>query len=328
LVVAGGCLDTFGGSNIQITFSSATQIPGPSDINNRDDDGRPPENTHYEFVAIRNADEGGAFVFEVAEFEIAPLLTPGSPCFIETREFEGLHSTEVVTKLREDLGIPEGAEFDENTPVRDASRVITAARRVGNQQLLANSLKAVVSHSPFRPPGPGTLCADEAGYDPTEFPRNDCIDDASNAARFALCESLFAAHPDYYEGNDQIFGLPLNGSFFGAVDGRDPRNQQPYGGASLFVDTNLEGIDALAVNFQYNCTVEDFENPDIGPSACQPQFPAGSPESSVGFHYMSGTPAQGQQRGILRINLQNQLFSSLRAQAGIYVDLDDDNVNY
>ena len=131
-VLAGpGCFEPFGGSNIQISFSSSTQVPGPADINDRADDGRPPSDTHYSFIAVRNAEDGGgAFAFEVAQFDVAPLLTPSSPCFIELSGFEGLHSTQVVNKLRAELGVPEGAEYDPGTPVRDASRIVTATRRV------------------------------------------------------------------------------------------------------------------------------------------------------------------------------------------------------
>jgi len=334
VLLSNGCVEPFPGSNIQVSFRAGTQVPGDRDIDDRADDGRPPAGTHYMFVAVRSGDDGeSAFAFEVAEFDVVPIIDPSGPCFIEDERspFPGLHSTQLVAKLRAELDVPEGAEFDPDTPMDSAIRILTAERRVGDQNLLSNTLKAVVEHTPFEAPAPGTLCANDAGYDDTLIPPPECLDDESSAARRALCLAIFDEHPQYYVGNDEVLSTPTNGVFLGAVDGSDERNGQLYGGAQFFVDTNLEDIDALLINFQYDCSIEDFANPDIGPQLCAPQFPADLPDSQqspIGFHYMSGTPQAGQQRGVIRISLQNRLFQSLRAEAGIFVDLDDDRINF
>ncbi len=336
VALSSGCVDPFSGSALQVAFIGS-QTPGEVDPDSQDTFGRPPAGTHYTFVAVEvlpNPDpmmEPLTAASEFLQFEINPVIDIDSPCFLEFEEtdYPGLHSTEVVNRLRQDTGLLEiGDEFQDDVDPDDAVAILTARDRVEDQFELSTRVRIVTSHSPFRPQPAGTLCAGDAGYDPADFPRNNCIDDASNAARLELCTALFNAHPDYYEGNDQVFSLPLSGTYFGAVDGFDPRTNQPYSGAVFTAPTNLANIDALLVNYQFNCTVEDFENPDIGPERCEPQTPAGTAPSIVGFHYMAGDVIDNAQRGELRVDMVNNTFTNLRASASIIVDLDDDDVNF
>lgn len=171
------------------------------------------------------------------------------------------------------------------------------------------------------------ICAGDAMRTDTKFPPPYCLDDASSDERSALCEEFWAANPDRYEGSDLVFTLPLNGGWIGAVDGSDPRNNQFLGGAGLFVDANLEDIEGLLMNWQYNCDVAEF-NTDS--NTCEPDYPdtfEDVDKSVIGFHYMSGT-VQNKTRGVINVPMINRTFGTISGQAAIWFNLDDDDVQF
>ncbi len=353
LVFAVGCVEPFGGSNLQVDFSGGVQTPGlPADF------GRPPPGTHYSFYAVKLEDDGNggetSFAFRIEDFAINPLVNTSSPCFIENDEsvFPGVHSAQyanrLVKELNEKYGLPGGPDpednFDPFNPPAgadpgDAIDVVTAEVRIGNLQLLQAGVKAVTSFSPAQYPGVDDTCSCDpaalSGLSDAELaaraiPAATCLEDDCSKVRRTQCRAFWREHPDFYEGNDEIFTVPHNGNWRGAVTGTDPRNNQFLGGAGFFVDENLIGTDALLVNWQYNCTLEDYENEDIGPDNCEPQYPDGFPDadkSEIGFHYLSGTTEQ-RTRGTLNASLSNRLFNRVTAEAVIFFDLNDDDVQF
>ena len=171
------------------------------------------------------------------------------------------------------------------------------------------------------------MCAGDAMRTASKFPPAFCLDDASSDERNALCEAFWDANPDRYEGSDQVFTLPLNGGWIGAVDGSDPRNNQFLGGAGLFVEANLEEIEGLLMNWQYNCTDDDFAT---NGTTCAADYPDGfeaTDESVIGFHYMSGT-VQLKTRGVINVPMTNRTFGQLSGQAAIWFNLDNDDVQF
>lgn len=346
---AAGCVEPFGGAHIEFALSGA-HIPGePREF------GRPPAGTHYEFYAYENAVVDGrdaVLTYKVAEFDIRPVVDTGSPCFIfdEKGPFPGLHRTMLLAKYEEQFGI-DADTFDPANPPANMSEgdvidFLTGQVRVNNFGRLQAAVKAIASHSPaqYPPVDPSDPCVGDAGYD-GGIPPARCIDDASNQARAELCEQFWSEHPQYFEGADLPFTLPLNGTWYGAVDGTDPRSNAFLGGAGFNVEPDLAHIDGLLLNWQYNCDPDEFnadaraqadalgrglEPEDIIAHHCAPQFPDSVPESqrsAVGYHYMSGV-AVDKVRGAINVPLANRVFAQLAGEAAIFADLDRDNVQF
>ncbi len=330
-----GCVESFGGSNLQMSFAEGVHVPGPYG-----DGGRPPADTHYAFYGIELGDDfevdpetgevtsDASFAFHLADFEIQPIIEPESPCFIEDArsELAGLHVSRVAEKLRQLTGITDpfdapGADED------DVIKVLLADRRMADLPALTSSIKAVTAYSPAVYPPMDDVCAGDPAANPAAIPPPQCIDDASNARRLAMCEAFWAANPDYYEGSDKVFTNPLSGRFLGVVDGRDPRNASLLGGAEIVVDANLIGIDAIAMTWQYDCDPDDYAERGTD---CTPLFPDGVDPDSVppiGTEYMRGL-ASHPVRGVIRVSLRHRAFRQLSGELAIWPDLDSDSVHF
>ena len=318
-LASAGCVEPVGGSNVEIALAGGAQVPGtPADF------GRPPPGTHYEVHAVeyvKDTDMDGnetivqTFTYEILNLEIKPAVDTTSPCFIEDDEsrFPGLHSTMYAAKLREVLGFDDPYAPPATASAGDVIDILTADRRIAGQRQVESGIKAIASHDP-------------AEY-PTDIPPADQIDDASNAERKRKCEAFWADHPMLYEGNDKVFTLPLNGTWFGAVDGSDPRNGAFIGGASMWTDADLSQIDGLLLNWQYNCTPADSAANGI---TCAPDYPDSVPDeqkSDIGVHYMAGD-AVDKVRGVINVPLANRTFGQLNGEAVIFANLDDDQVTF
>ncbi len=318
LLLTGGCVDPFGGSSIQAYFFGGVHVPGdPQEF------GRPPEGTHYAFLALKQDADGNPFIFQLESFEVRPVIDLSSPCFIEDDEsrFPGLHVTRYADRLREQTGVDD--PYADGVREEDAIDLLTADRRMGNLGLLQSSIKAVTSHTPARYPAVAAGCAGGDG----EIPPPECTDDASNDRRKRLCEVFWADNPRFYEGSDKVFTLPLNGRWHGAIDGTDPRTAQPIGGANFLVTADLTGIDSLLVHWQYDCAAADFAASD---SDCAPVYPDGFPvedRSPIGYHYMAGQLEQ-QTRGVYSATISNTIFAQISGHVSIFVDLDDDDNHF
>jgi hypothetical protein len=130
-----------------------------------------------------------------------------------------------------------------------------------------------------------------------------CNDAESNAQRLALCQAAWDADDNFWEGTDRVLTSPLNGTTYGMVDGRNPVNQGPVGGAQWFIDEDLDTMDAYALYWQ----MDDVEDP--------------------GTLLMYGTPYTAT-RGVRHVELVAPTNSLFNADLVIFSDLDEDNVHF
>ncbi len=276
-----------------------------------------------------------SYSFKVNDFQIQPLINRSSPCFIEHagRRYPGLHSTMELARLEQDTNIDDPLHPPADAPQGDIIDVLTARKRNQDQSSLESLVRAVTSFSSALPPGVDPdfpmedyqensviQCADNPNTDPGKIPPPHCTDDASNTRRFALCTGYWKAHPDYYEGSDLVFTLPLNGHWYGAVNGSNPKNViGPIDGASFFVNVALTDFDALVMSWQYT----DFDGDG------EPDYPAGTidqDKSKLGYLYMAGTPVQ-KSRGVVNVPMAARILN-ITGEAAIYAGLGEDHVHF
>lgn len=278
-----------------------------------------------------------SYSFKVNDFQIQPLINQSSPCFIDTEErpYPGIHVTEELARFEQDTGIDDPLNPPAEARSGDITDVLAAKTRNNVLSALQRDLRAVTSYSTALAPGVdpdfpledldednnGEIdCADNPNTDPGKIPPIHCTDNASNTRRLALCRAYWKAHPKFYEGSDLIFTLPLNGRWFGAVDGINPKNSiGPLNGASFFVDVALTDFDALVMSWQYS----DFDGDG------EPDYPAGTVDqdkSPVGYLYISGTPTHVT-RGVVNVPLSARV-RNITGEAAIYPGLGEDNVHF
>src|SRR5690606_1505056 len=104
-----GCVDAFGGSNVQIDLSAGTPPQAPAQ--RAAQEGELPSDIHFRLYAIKEAG-GTDSLFELQRFEIHRLVDPTSPCFIDVGPnvpFPGLHVTRFFDKMAEATGITDVA---------------------------------------------------------------------------------------------------------------------------------------------------------------------------------------------------------------------------
>lgn len=330
------CVEPFGGSNVQITFSAS--VPGPAPPGIDPPFGTPPADTYLTLYGVRyvyERDPGGAivvdennepviadsYVFRIYDFEIRPLVDLDSPCFIEVdnTRFPGLHVTKLSAKIREATGVADPLQPPPDAAASAITDVLNADRRVGNLRDLQNQVKAVTSASNARRPEAGTTCVEDGGA-ADQIPPIDCMGDASNQVRLSMCRQFWRQNPSYYEGNDKIFMLPLGGSWYGAVEGLNPINNSAIGGAGFFVPAALTNLDSLLINWQFKDANGDGE-PDY-PPAYQDRD-----KSDIGYLFMQGSPRR-QARGVLHVPMVHPDVPAINAEAVIFRDLDRDDVNF
>ena len=343
LATVGGaaCVEAFDGSAVQLDLARGVQVnPRGTEVPQPD---QPAVNTHFALYAVDavyklNADgtpviDGSGqpvidrtYLFKQKEFVIRPVIDTASPCLIELEDtrYPGLHVTQVAAQVRADTGIAD--PFNANCAATDTTcnnnvtDVLNADRRVNNLALVQGALKAVTSFANFRYPPIGTACVGMAGADPLLIPPITCTDAASNAQRLSLCRALWKANPDWYEGSDKVFTLPLSGQFFGMVDGSSPVNGGFVGGTSFNVEDNLVGLDAYLMNWQY----DDLDHDG------QPDFPASVPaeeRSETGYTYMQGTP-RSVARGVITVPMAHPTNPRITARLVVFPNLGHDDVHF
>ncbi len=291
-IAAASCVEPFRGSKIELYLRPGVQVPG-------DDDpgfGKPPSDTHYELYVVKdNA------LFRLAKFDIRPAISTSEKCFIEdeTTRFPGLHSTRVADKL---LAV---AMADSTVSDKEAGEIASARARVGAMSALQSTLKVLSLHE-------DGLTNAAAAQLAADVPNPSLIDDASNADRLRKCRAIFAGHPGYYVGTDKVLTIPVNGTYLGIVEGRDPRNNSFLGGASLDVPEALPEFEFMRINWQFN-------------DPADPRRP--TPASPSGYHYMSGAPFV-RTRGVINVSMRHQDFAQIAGEAAIYTNLDDDTVHF
>lgn len=299
-----GCVEGFRGANVQIDLAPTTPAqvfpgvpPGANDL---------PSNVHYKLYAIEEAD-GRDLLFELTRFEVHKIVEPNSPCFIDTvGRYPGIHVTQFKRRLFDELGFDNNAaplEALANPPAGasdfDKVDAASAVQRMINVGLLAGpaGIKIVSTASPGGYPGVDASCDGDGLPPPT------CIDDAHNARRLAECRRVWAADPELFEGTDRVFTAPLNGTTLGFVNGQNPLNLAPVGGAQFFVDMQLVDIDKYAIFIQ--------NDGDEGP----------------GTLFVSGRPTSPT-RGVLRVRMTNVAAPGQLAELAIFPDLGEDHVNF
>lgn len=340
-LAAGGCVEAFNGSNVQIDFGTGVQTSARSFATRQID--QPPPNTHYELYAADVTyqlaadgqpavdDQGepivlSSIVFKVTEFEISPAIDRSSPCLIDLEDaaHPGLHVTEFANAVKVDTGISD--PFVAGQDPDQVTDVLNAMRRVDNLEMIERELRAVTSYNPGRYPV-AEHCPPE---DANDLPAPSCNSDTANAQRLRLCRKFWTEHPGFYEGSDKVFTLPLNGRYLGMVSGMNPLNGGSVGGSSMFVDENLIHHDAYILNWQYDdhdaTPGPDFHVPDPDPNSPDHGLPVVAAPS--GYLYMSGTP-RSITRGVTTVPLRHPLHPSLiNADLAILTNLGHDDVHF
>ncbi len=311
-----GCVDSFGGSNVQMDFSEGT--PLPARVGQTPTGAQPPADTYMVFYAIDNVyDETldppvivQSYVYEIQRFELRPVIDTSTPCLIDlpgqsAPNFPGLHVTMIEEKVKEVTGIDDPFDPPNDAREDEVTDVLTARVRFENLSRLQSVVKAVTSYSTFRYPAP--LADGECNFTGDQIPGRDCMDDASNAQRLRVCQQLWDENPEFYEGSDKVFNLPLNGQFYGAVEGSNPVNSGFVGGSQIFVDEVLAGFDAFAVNWKYKD--EAMNTSPVGES-----FMIGEPEERV--------------RGVIHVRMTSPFDATIFAETAIFSGLGDDDVHF
>lgn len=230
-----GCVTNLEGSNIQFDFSPTTAVTAPG--------------THLTLYAFQDDPMVGR-LFLLQDFEIHNIADLTSPCFIDVGDHvphPGLHVSQYATVIGQDEGIPDIMNPPANATEEQKITAATAVQRQANVALLSGpmGIKAVTSASTSTYPAVAADCSDPSGIPPPQ-----CSDEVSNQRRLAACQAAWAKDANYYEGTDRVLTSPLNGIAHGNVDGLNPINLSPVGGAQFFIDEVLDGFDGYALYSQ------------------------------------------------------------------------------
>jgi hypothetical protein len=262
--LTGGCVDGFQGANIQIDLRNASMTSSEFPVQARygamPDAGELPANVHLTLYAVPDPMNPAADLIEIKKFEVHRLVDPGSPCFIDAGEHvphPGLHVTSFAAKISEDTGITDVANPPDGATERQKIEMATALQRIFNVEQIAGlrpdvdgnttGIRVVTSASSASYPGVAPDCTEAAGL----IPPPPCIDEASNQRRLALCRAAWDADPSLFEGTDRVLTAPLNGITHGFVDGVNPLNEAPVGGAQFFIPENaLSAFRSYAMYYQ------------------------------------------------------------------------------
>jgi hypothetical protein len=301
LVAFGGCVEGARGSNLQLDLSPRMPVQaapgavvGPTQL---------PSNIHFSLYAIQSGEDRD-FLFEVERFEIHPIVDLTSPCFIDVGDhvrFPGLHVSQFAAQVAIDTGIPDFRNPPPEATEEQKIDAATAAQRMTNIGALGggSGIKVVTSHSTANYPMVAADC-DSAGLPPAM-----CVEPDANQRRLDACQAAWTSDSTLWEGTDRILTSPLAGTTFGLVNGTNPINLAPVGGAQFFVDEDLTGMDAFAIYWQFDDTP--------GP----------------GTLLLYGTPhVPSPTRGVMHVALESPTSGALSADLAIFADLGQDETNF
>lgn len=301
LAAASGCVDNFRGSNVQVDLpplmprqASQGAMPTGTQI---------PADAHFTLWGIQEvADREN--LFELQRFEVHPIVDVASPCFIDVGEhvpYPGLHASQYGARVAEETGIPDISMPPPGASEADQIAAATAVQRMANIAALGGTsgIKVVTSATPTVYPGVAPDCTRVDGM----IPPATCTDAESNAQRLALCQAAWADDDKLWEGTDRVLTTPLNGTTFGMVDGRNPVNQAPVGGAQWFIDEDVTSMDAFAIYWQ----MDGNDDP--------------------GNLLLYGTPTITT-RGVRHVELVSPVNPAFHADLVIFPDLDEDTVHF
>jgi hypothetical protein len=322
-LLAAGCVESFPGANVQIDFSGAT--PTPARRGTAPVGVQPPADTYFSLWASKETkDDTGDVIrtdqFEVERFEIRPVIDLSSPCFIDLEDsrFPGIHATRFYERLLDEVGIGEDgnpAMPPPNIDRNDLIDALTAQVRDVNLPRLQGAVKTVSSASlSFDYQNVQVQTGDECNPVEGMIPPPNCDDDESNRIRLEECQRQWATDPLFYEGSDKVFSLPLNGAFYGVVEGMNPINGGLLGGSALFVDESLADAASYSIRWQYKDLNNDQQPDDPGAGAHGVVFMEGRPEVRT--------------RGVKNARLINGAQPNIAAEMVIFPDLARDDVAF
>jgi hypothetical protein len=300
-----GCVDGFQGANVQLDLSPATPVqagalamPAPGEL---------PAAMHFTLYAIQE-DGMADHLFEVVRFEVHRIVDKSSPCFIDVGDhvpYPGLHVTMFARRVEMETGIADPAHPPDTATERQKELAATAKLRMDDIDALTGpgGLVAVTSASTTPYPTMATDCTGPAD----QIPPPMCMDDASNQRRLALCQQTWKADPRLWEGTDRVLTAPLNGTTFGLLLNPMTPAGTPVGGAQIFVDSALVGVDAYAIYVQADTPPAGMEGPGTQLYFGRPTMPT---------------------RGVFHVHLVNPNNAALTAEMAVFADLGQDDVHF
>jgi len=298
---AGACVDGFRGSNVQIDLASA--MPAQASVGAVPRANQLPSAGHFSIYGIQTAADRDR-LFALDTFEIHPMVDVSSPCFIDVGDHvphPGLHVSQYGAMIAADTGIPDYQNPPATSTHAQQIEAATAAQRMLDITLLGGDMgiKAVTSASESSYPTVAADCNGPAG----QIPPAMCTDAASNQRRLELCQQAWQDDPALWEGTDRVLTVPLAGTTYGLVDGMNPINLAPVGGAQFFVDEALSSMDAFAIYFRTDAAADP------------------------GDLLLYGTFTQPT-RGTSHVHLTGVVNPSLTAEMVIFADLGEDDVQF
>ncbi len=301
LISAAGCVDGFRGSNIQVDLADV--MPAQASPGTPPDSTQLPSNVHFTIYGIQSNDQGNR-LFELQKFEVHPIVDLKSPCYIDVGDHvkhPGLHVSKYMEAVAKDTMIPDYKNPPPGATEEQKTDSATAAQRMLNIGLLGGEggIKAVTSASAATYPPVAPSCASV----PNMIPPAMCTEEEANKHRLEVCQKAWKDDPTLWEGTDRVLVAPLAGTTYGLVDGMNPINLAPIGGASFFVDEAVGEMDAYAIYYQID----------------------GMPDP--GNLLLYGTPTHPT-RGISHVHLVNSSNPDLTANMAIFVDLGEDDVHF
>ena len=305
LLLLVACVDGFQGSNVQFDFGPVMPVQAP--IGTMPKAGQLATNVHFTLYAFQEGtDSTGADVgrlFEVTQFEIHRIVDLGSPCFIDVGEHvphPGLHVSQYAKVIQQDTGITDLANPPAGATQAQMVEAATAVQRQMNVAALASDvgINVVASASTAQYPAVAANCTDPAGIPPPT-----CTEPDANARRLQMCQSFWHDNPDFFEGTDRVLTAPLNGTTHGMVDGMNPVNLAPVGGAQFFVDSVLDNFDGYAVYWQDDA------------------------KTGTGNLLLFGKPTMPT-RGVYHVHMTSSAQPSLTAELAIFANLNEDNTSF
>jgi hypothetical protein len=210
--------------------------------------------------------------------------------------------SQYASVIAADTGIPDFRDPPASATEAQKIAATTAAQRQMNVDALASDfgINVVTSTSDAEYPAVGADCNDTTGIPPAT-----CTEKAANDRRLAMCQDFWQHNKTFFEGTDRILTSPLSGTTRGMVDGMNPINSAPVGGAQFFVDEGLDGIDGYAIYYQTD----------------------GAAAGDPGTLLLYGT-ATMPTRGVLHVHMTSPGSINPTAELAIFPDLDQDDVQF